>query len=134
MSEIKLTWLDFILYHYCCSFLFLCLFLFLKIVYFIVINSYVRNKVDLTWLDFFFFIFQFWKQAVKMFWEKEVFLKIGLLKMIRWKLQSKTFKSTYEGVHLLKMNYFIYIFQGFRLQILEHLFSITPLSSCFWNF
>ena len=50
-------------------------------------------------IQIFFFIFQFRKQPVEMFWEKEVFLKIGVLKMVRWKLQSKAFKNTYEGVH-----------------------------------
>ena len=37
-------------------FLFLCLFLLLKIVFFIIINSYVGNKVDLTWLDLLFIL------------------------------------------------------------------------------
>ena len=32
------------------QFFFLCLFLYLKTVYFVVVNSYVGNKVDLTWL------------------------------------------------------------------------------------
>ena len=47
-------------------------------------------------------------------------------------------KNAYEDVQvtgfllgtLLKMNFFIGIFQGFWPQISEHLFSRTPLSSC----
>ena len=36
----------------------------------------------------------------------------------------------FQFVTLLKMNFFIGIFQGFWPQISEHLFSRTPLSTC----
>ena len=51
-----------------------------------------------------------------------------------WKMPMKMFIfSNVAGFQLgtlLKMNFFIGIFQGFWPQISEHLFSRTPLSSC----
>ena len=41
--------------------------------------------------------------------------------------------ASFQLTPLLKMNCFIGIFQGFWPQILEHLFSRTPLSSCDCN-
>ena len=56
---------------------------------------------------------------------KKQFLQISLLgKHLRerdWKLQTVSLQF------LLKMNFFVVIFQGFWLQISEHLFSRTPL-------
>ena len=43
------------------QFLFLCLFLYLKTVYFVVVNSYVRNKVDLTWFTYLHYVYLNWK-------------------------------------------------------------------------
>ena len=42
--------------------------------------------------------------------------------------------ARHKSATLLKMNFFIGIFQGFWLQIAEHIFSRTPLSRCFWHF
>ena len=47
---------------------------------------------------------------------------------IRWKPQGTQLKvADCQPATLLKMNFFIGIFQGFWLQISEHLFSRTPL-------
>ena len=89
------------------------------------------SNLTLIYLAIWFLSFQ--KQPLEVFCKKQVFLKIGVLKIARWKMYSKSLKKTYEEVHfskvagylsvtLLKMKFFIGIFQGFWQQTSEHFF------------
>ena len=43
------------------------------------------------------------KQPLELFWEKEMFLKVGVLKVARWNLQSKNYASGSENPRFLNM-------------------------------
>ena len=76
-------------------------------------RCFSKERCSLKWL--------FWKLAGEIFSQNS------------WKMPMKMFifskVADFQLATLLKMNFFIDIFQGFWPQISEHLFSRTPLSS-----
>ena len=61
-------------------------------------------------------------------------LKVEIFSQNSWKMPTKMFifskAAGFQLQTLLKMNFFIGIFQGLWPQVSGHLFSRTPLSSC----